>query len=182
MEISEKQMVEHKKGHAAHQVYLSLGSNKGVRMENIQRALDYLSDHQQRIVSVSNWYMTTPWGVKNQDWFVNVAVQIESNLDVPDLLLLCQETEIHGGRTFISKWGPREIDIDILYYDDEVIEYDDLSVPHPYLYNRRFVLEPLNEIAADWVDPVKQLTVQELLDRCTDPGEVKLVDTNFGLI
>lgn len=182
MAISGNQSTDQKAGDNVHKVFLSMGSNKGVRMENIQKAIQYLSDHQQRIVSRSDWYMTSPWGIKNQDWFINIAVELESRLDVADLLLLCQETERYVGRTFVEKWGPREIDIDILYFDQEIIELENLSVPHPYLYDRRFVLEPLNEIASDWVDPVKEMTVSKLLSRCKDRGEVKIVETTFGLI
>lgn len=182
MAISDNPSTFQKLDHKTHKTFLSIGSNKGVRMDYIQKALDYLSDHQQRIVSRSNWYMTTPWGLKNQDWFINIAIEMESTLDVSDLLLLCQETERHVGRTFVEKWGPREIDIDILYFDREIIELEQLSVPHPYLYDRRFVLEPLNEIASDWVDPVKEMKVSELLSHCKDPGEVKIVEATFGLI
>lgn len=182
MAISDIPLTRQKAGCKVHKVFLSIGSNKGVRMEYIQKAMQYLSDHQQRIVSRSDWYMTTPWGLQNQDWFINIAIELESTLDVSDLLLLCQETETYVGRTFVEKWGPREIDIDILYFDREIIELENLSIPHPYLYDRRFVLEPLNQIASDWVDPVKEMTVSELLSRCNDPGEVKIVKTTFGLI
>lgn len=158
-------------------VFLMLGSNKGNREENIERGIALIGQEVGRVVLSSSLYETEPWGKMDQEWFLNRALLIESKLDSFVLLhrLLDIEKKLGRIRSVQEKYGPRELDIDILYYEKMVICREELKIPHPEIINRRFVLEPLNEIAAQWLDPVHQKTVAQLLAMCKDKGIVRKV-------
>jgi 2-amino-4-hydroxy-6-hydroxymethyldihydropteridine diphosphokinase len=135
-------------------VYLGLGSNLGDREENLQKALSLLADHPQiTVVKTSSFYNTAPVGFVNQPDFLNAVTQIETSLSPRELRDATRHIESQMGRQRTIRWGPRVIDIDILLYDNERIEEDDLKIPHPEMMKRRFVLEPLAEIAPDLVLP-----------------------------
>lgn len=131
-------------------VFLSLGSNLGGRQATLEEALIRLeaSDHA-RVIRRSSLYETAPVGVTDQPWFVNQVAEIETDLAPDDLLDLTQSIERDLGRTREVRWGPRTIDIDILLYADQTLQTARLTVPHPEMMRRRFVLEPLAEIAPD---------------------------------
>jgi len=151
--------------------YLALGSNLGKREEFIREAIKKLEKLGK--LRCSSIYETAPWGVKNQPHFLNVVCALETWLSPQELLNEIKRIEIKLGRKARERWGPREIDIDILLYEDRIIETETLTIPHPYLRERRFYLVPLCEIAPDVKDPITGLTTKELLERCKDTEEVK---------
>lgn len=143
-------------------VYLALGTNLGDRLANLNAALDLLS----RTIVLgprSKIYETPPWGYTDQPAFLNMAVKCETDLDAASLLKRLKQIEAQVGRMESFRWGPRQIDIDILFYDDLVLESESLTIPHPLLHERAFVLVPLVDIAPDFVHPVLKKTARELL-------------------
>ena len=144
-------------------VYLSLGSNIGDRERNLRDAVDLLAEPQLRAVRVSSFYETEPLDVHDQPWFLNAVVEAETDLFPKQLMARVQRIEQVLGRRRLKPKGPRTIDIDILLYGGAVIDADELQVPHPRLAERRFVLEPLAELAPNLRDPVTGRSVAEML-------------------
>lgn len=127
---------------------IGLGSNVGDKRANIARAVEMLTaDGSVRLVSRSRDYRSAPWGVLEQDWFVNAVITVATDLSARQLLQRCQRVENEMGRVRLQKWGPRLIDVDVLTYKDQVIDEPDLKVPHPLIAARGFVVVPLKEIA-----------------------------------
>lgn len=127
---------------------IGLGSNVGDKRANIVRAIELLTaDGAVRLVSRSRDYRSAPWGVLEQDWFVNAAITVTTELSARQLLERCQSVENEMGRVRMQKWGPRLIDVDVLTYKDQVIDEPDLKVPHPLIAERGFVVVPLKEVA-----------------------------------
>jgi 2-amino-4-hydroxy-6-hydroxymethyldihydropteridine diphosphokinase len=154
-------------------VILLTGSNLGDRRALLQEALERITQSIGPLVRVSGIYETEAWGIRDQGPFLNQVLEVQTVLSPEAVLenLLCIEDSL--GRRRREKWGPREIDIDILFYRDRIIEREDLRVPHPEIPNRRFVLEPLHEIAPGLVHPLLGLTVAELLARTQDSLTVR---------
>jgi len=142
-------------------IYLGLGSNMGNREENLEKALDLLSQ-RMRVGKVSSIYDTEPVGNTNQPHFLNMACQVFTRLEPEGLLALAKGIESKMGR-YGKSGDPRPIDIDILLYDEKVVETPELVIPHPSMIKRAFVLVPLAEIAPKLVHPVSGKTVKELL-------------------
>lgn len=129
---------------------IGLGSNIGDKAGNIDRAIALLTeDGAARCVAASRKYRSAPWGVTDQDWFVNACIAVATDLSAEALLRRCQDVEQKMGRMRLEKWGPRIIDVDVLTYRDEEIRSADLTVPHPFIAQRAFVLLPLRDIAPD---------------------------------
>ena len=144
-------------------VYLSLGSNLGDRAEHLRRALEAVATlPDTRLVAQSSVHETVPWGVTDQPSFLNLAAAIETALGPLELLAAVKEIEGRLGRMPGPHWGPRVIDIDLVLWQDTVVESDALTLPHPRFRERAFVLLPLREIAPGAVDPVTGHTVDEL--------------------
>ncbi|MFO1147292.1 MAG: 2-amino-4-hydroxy-6-hydroxymethyldihydropteridine diphosphokinase [Alsobacter sp.] len=132
------------------EVYASLGSNIGDKAANIAEALRRLAQAGVEVVACSPLYRTPPWGPVEQDWFLNACAHLRTDLAPRDLMRLCLEVERAMGRERLVRWGPRLIDVDLLAYDDLAIEEPDLSLPHPRLFERAFVLVPLLDVAPDF--------------------------------
>ena len=144
-------------------VYIGIGSNLGERKENCRKAVRLFLENGIAITKMSSMIETEPWGVTNQQKFINMAVEVHTDLGSEELLALLQEIEFEMGRLPSARWRPRVIDLDILLYDDLVMKIDDLEIPHPYIKDRDFVLKPLAEIAPEKMHPVLKKTVRELL-------------------
>jgi 2-amino-4-hydroxy-6-hydroxymethyldihydropteridine diphosphokinase len=145
-------------------VYISIGSNLGDREENCAHAIKLLKENGITVKKQSSMHETEPWGVKDQPKFINMAVEVETDKKPEELLRVLKEIEKEIGRTETTKWGPRVIDLDILFYDDLILKTPVLEIPHPLLQERDFVLKPLSEIAPDKKHPVSGKTVKEMLE------------------
>lgn len=143
--------------------YLSLGSNIDDREANLRRALELLASDDTRVVRTSSLYETEPQELRHQPWFLNLVAEIETRLFPMQLLARAQKIEKELGRKRIVAKGPRTIDIDIVLYGGFVVDTPQLHIPHPRLPDRRFVLEPLAELAPDLRHPVTRRTVREML-------------------
>lgn len=129
---------------------IGLGTNLGDKVANIAQAEKLLvADGAVRVVARSRLYRSEPWGGVDQDWFVNAALRVETALSPHDLLARCQAVEAAMGRIREVRWGPRIIDVDILTYDAQTVRAPDLSIPHPLIASRAFVLLPLRDVAPD---------------------------------
>ena len=155
-------------------VYIGVGSNLGEREENCLRAVALLSGEGITVRKSSSLSETEPWGVTDQPRFINAVVEAETERDPADLLKALKGIEKRMGRRDARRWGPRIIDLDILLYNDLIVNEQSLRIPHPRMHEREFVLRPLAEIAPYKVHPVFAKTVQELLREITgssqDPG------------
>lgn len=143
-------------------VYLSVGSNQGSRKDNIRKALSELCGFCE-IEKLSGFYRTKPYGPVRQPDFINFAARIRTELSPQDLLSRLRRIERLLRRKRLIHWGPRTIDLDILFYDSEIIHTEDLEIPHPDMRNRRFVLEPLADICPDFIHPVLGKSVLQLM-------------------
>jgi 2-amino-4-hydroxy-6-hydroxymethyldihydropteridine diphosphokinase len=152
-----------------HTIYLSLGSNLADRAANLQAARNSLPPQVLRI-DPSPIYETEPWGFTDQPLFLNQAVKAETCLTPLQLLAYLKSIEIALGRLPSSHLGPRLIDLDILFYDDLVLDAQGLTIPHPHLSERSFVLVPLADLAPDFVHPVSGLTITDLLAKLDTRG------------
>ena len=149
-------------------VFLALGSNMGDRHGFLRDAAAQISTHAGKIVKASSVYQTAAWGNTNQDAFLNQVIEISTKLDPLKLLSTLQSIELGLGRRRKEKWGPRTIDIDILFYGDQIIATGDLTVPHPGVAERKFVLVPMTEIDGGFVHPISKKTIGALLDENRD--------------
>jgi 2-amino-4-hydroxy-6-hydroxymethyldihydropteridine diphosphokinase len=159
-----------------HQIYLSLGSNLGDRVDQLRRALGELTVPGFQLEGSSRVYETEPVDFKDQPWFLNQAVAAKTEFTPFELLDLCLTVENRLGRHRTNEKGPRTIDIDILLYGNLVIKWPGLTIPHPRFHSRRFVLVPLEELASDVVHPVLNISINTLLDRCRDVASVVLFE------
>jgi 2-amino-4-hydroxy-6-hydroxymethyldihydropteridine diphosphokinase len=155
-------------------VYLSAGSNLGDRFANLMRGLRLLGSDGTQVRYVSSVFETEPLEAGGSPWFLNLAAELHTRLTPRELLARLQAIENEAGRVRSTPNAPRTLDLDILLYDTLVIDDPDLVVPHPRLHLRRFVLEPLAEIAPYAVHPVLHRTVRDLLDACEDSSEIRL--------
>lgn len=156
--------------------YLHLGSNTGDRLSMLSTAISSIESKIGKVVDKSSIYETEPWGLKEQEHFLNQAIIVDTELAVEEVFGITKDIEKEMGSFKSVQWGPRAIDIDILYADHLVMDTPTLKIPHPQLYHRNFVLIPLMEIAGDFVDPLKNMSIDEIYDVCEDEGEVLILD------
>lgn len=148
-----------------HKIYLLLGSNLGDRQKNIDNAINELKACGIIISRKSSLYNTAPWGYTEQPEFLNQALECFTSLEPVELLEEIKKIEKKMGRIDIVRYGPRIIDMDIIFYDDLILKTDKLIIPHPLMHKRLFVLKPLNEIAPDFIHPELKLSVKNLLEK-----------------
>lgn len=159
-------------------IYLLLGSNIGDSEKVLSAAIELIELEVGKVIDMSSVYSTKAWGVEDQPDFLNQVVEIESNLDPENVLVKINEIEKKLGRVRFQKWHSRIIDIDILYFGAEIIDTPNLVIPHPENQNRNFVLTPIAEIAPELIHPVLGISQKELLEKCADPLEVRLMQSN----
>ena len=156
-----------------HNCILHLGTNIGAKTNNLQLAEMMISSRIGNISKSSQLYKTAAWGKKDQDDFLNKAIISQTDLTPDEVLSEIHIIEAKLGRQRIEKWGPRIIDIDIIFYGEKIIKKPNLIIPHPHLTNRNFVLIPLMDIIPEFVHPELEQSITELNELCTDTSEVR---------
>jgi len=156
------------------EVFISLGSNLGDRTENLKMALHAVELNVGTVLKRSSVYETKPWGKGNQPDFLNQVIRVHSDISPEDCLFRLLAIEQKMGRKREEKWGARIIDLDLLYADDLILQTEKLTLPHPGIAQRKFVLVPIAEIAPDFIHPLLKKSQLQLLNECPDLLEVKL--------
>ena len=157
-----------------HQVFLGIGGNTGNKHENFDKVYTLIKNELGDIIKRSSVYETPPWGFESEENFWNQVLIVETQFSSKKLLKNITEIENWFGRERVSgKYTSREMDIDILYFDELVLNNEKLTIPHPQMANRLFVLVPLAEIAPDFVHPLLKMTSLKLLENCTDSSVIK---------
>ncbi len=160
-----------------HQAYLSIGSNIGDKKRNLDDAINMMADHEKiEVVDISSFYITEPQNFKAQDWFLNAAVKIKTSLAPEALLTVLKQIEKNmnkDGKEF--RFGPRTIDLDIIYYHNLIFKNGTLEIPHPRMHERCFVLVPLCDIGSQEIHPVFNLRSDELLKRIEQQETQKVI-------
>jgi len=160
--------------------YIGLGSNLGDRFENLNKAVDLVDRDESTIIcGVSRIYMSEPKYFIEQPDFLNAVIEIDTSLSPSKLLNLLLKIESDIGRIKIKKNGPRVIDLDILFYGNEIIKSDNLVIPHPLLYERLFVLKPLEDINSKFVCPVTGKSVSELVNSADDKDNIEIFEEDI---
>jgi 2-amino-4-hydroxy-6-hydroxymethyldihydropteridine diphosphokinase len=154
-------------------VYLLTGSNFGNSKALLNQAKLSVIQHIGAVTAASSLYQTAPWGNTNQQHFLNQVLEVSTNLASKEVLTTILNIEQQMGRTREEKWAPRTIDIDILFFNNNIIDEHDLKIPHPLLHQRRFTLVPLAEIAPNYIHPLLHQTVTNLLQHCSDNSVVE---------
>ncbi len=163
-------MLPHKLQMNTHQAFVSVGSNLGDKIENCRKGINgLLADGASVLLGTSSFYRTSPVDYKDQDWFVNLVVKIKTTLDPFGLLAKIQDVQKAIGRKADTlRFGPRVIDLDIIFFDDQVIQTDLLEIPHPRMHKRRFVLKPICDIEPSMMHPVLRKDMRSLLGDLKD--------------
>jgi 2-amino-4-hydroxy-6-hydroxymethyldihydropteridine diphosphokinase len=158
----------------SHIVYLGLGSNLGDRKANLQAAIEGI-EPVARLLAASPIYQTPPWGYFAQPDFLNQVIRVETDQSPSELLVYMKDLETRLGRTATVRYGPRTIDIDILFYDDLILDEPGLTIPHPRIQGRAFVLVPLADLAPDMLHPLEGKTISAMLEQ-VDRSEIALYE------
>jgi 2-amino-4-hydroxy-6-hydroxymethyldihydropteridine diphosphokinase len=156
-------------------IYLILGSNLGSRFESIAKAIGLIRERIGSIEAASSIYKTEPWGYEHQPHYLNQVIRINTILTPKELLDEINKIEVECGRIRNGRWRERVLDIDILYYNNEVIKSDEIEIPHPQIQNRLFTLIPLCELVGEEVHPVSGKTQKQMLEACSDTLKVNKI-------
>lgn len=156
-----------------HTVVLGLGGNEGNRLFLLKEAANWLKKEMQ-LVQASAIYETEAWGGESLNPYLNQVLVLQTKMDPEKTLAFIQQIERRLGRKREAKWGDRTMDIDILYFDEEVIQSEVLQIPHPHMSSRKFVLVPLAEVLPEYIHPLEKTSSNELLKKCKDPLTVVL--------
>lgn len=164
-------------------VYLSIGSNLGDRFKNLQFSISELSKKAGKVISVSNVYETDPVGFQSENLFLNACLKLETSKPATEILQICNQIESLAGRirTNSHEYESRLLDIDIIFFGNEIINSKDLKVPHPHFRKRQFVLMPLNDLDKDFIDPVSALTLGQLLLSSSSTGNLRKIDLSLNI-
>jgi 2-amino-4-hydroxy-6-hydroxymethyldihydropteridine diphosphokinase len=154
-------------------IYLQLGSNLGDRKLLLDSAVSLINTKIGRVLRSSKIYESDAWGVSRQPKYLNQILEVHSNIGCEFILKDIHSIESQLGRVRGKKWQERLIDIDVIFFNDLIIEKTDLYIPHKYMHKRRFVLEPLNELIADYIHPKYNKSIERLLNECTDKKIVR---------
>ncbi len=152
--------------------YLLIGGNMGNRLALLEQASSMLAQHCGSIVRQSAVYETAAWGRTNQPAFLNQAIELNTSLEAPALLTQTNAIELALGRVRNEQYAPRLMDIDLIFFNEAIIHLPQLTIPHPHIAVRRFVLVPLAELIPDYIHPVLKISVQTMLEQCSDPLDV----------
>lgn len=161
-------------GDFAHTAYISVGSNMGDPLANCRNAIKSLEDSADcRVTGVSPFYRTEPVDYLDQDWFVNAAVRLQTRLSPLELLAELHVIEAEAGRNRVDavRFGPRPLDLDIIFYDDLVLDTPEITLPHPRMHERRFVLRPLCDMEGELIHPILKKMLHSLLEMLDDPNQ-----------
>lgn len=162
-------------------IYIQLGSNHGNRIQMLLEAQNFINAHIGHITNKSAIYETEPWMMNNAMWFLNMVVEVKTNIDPHSILLKLKNFEKQMGRHIDEKssgFQSRTLDMDILFYGSEIINSSDLVVPHPFLQERNFVLVPMNGVNSDFVHPIFNKTINQLLEESNDSYQISLYTTS----
>jgi deoxyguanosine kinase len=164
-----------------HTVFLSIGSNQGDRFLFLENAVEAIKAHIGLKIEVSPIYESEPIGFDSDELFLNACVKVETKKKPLEILSIIQSIEQKNGRirTENQKYTSRTLDIDILFYDQEIISTENLKIPHPHFGERKFVLLPLLNLQRDFKDPVSRKTIQKIYDNCKDVSVLNRVDRHF---
>lgn len=154
------------------QLILSLGGNKGDIKKTFLSAKNSITQEIGTIIKESSIYQTQAWGIENQPDFLNQVIIVQTKLSATSVLEKCLAIESELGRRRMKRWGERTIDLDLLFYNDEIIETENLQIPHPKISERNFILYPLNEIISDFTHPTENKSIKKLKEECNDELKV----------
>ncbi len=153
---------------------IGLGSNIEPRLEALEKSILWVESLIGKVIQKSKIYESEPWGVLNQSYFLNQVILVETDQNPLEVLQYLKKIEALMGREEGERWGPRLIDLDLLFLDREIFHSSELLLPHPRLHERNFVLLPLQEVFSEWVHPTYQMNIRDLLRYCQDEGIVTL--------
>ena len=160
-------------------VYIGIGSNLGNRQNHCEWAIEQLRQlPSTQVTKISSFFETEPVELEDQHWFINAVVEIQTDLSPEELLASCRSLEESLGRVRAVRYGPRTIDLDLLFYGQQVMNTEELTLPHPRLHERQFVLIPLVEIAPDLFHPVQKASVKSLMDKIPDQKTVRRLSSH----
>jgi 2-amino-4-hydroxy-6-hydroxymethyldihydropteridine diphosphokinase len=155
--------------------YLSLGGNLGNTIEIFQNSREILTKKVGKITQISSLYQTAAWGPIPQNDFINQVIEVETKLSAPELMDILLEIELQQGRVRQERWGPRTLDLDIIFFGEQLISTESLEIPHPRMEDRKFVLIPMVEINPNLIHPISRKSIRQILLECKDECDCKII-------